>query len=237
MSKRTYSPLRSVGVGVGLTVAGVVGTAVGGFAAVFIVILWGFELTNPIAGVIVLGFVESGYFVVGRVYVAQSRLRISFEGPGPADQRLAAIATVGAVAFAILAFALIDQTGLRLESRLAVDQSSVSPAWVLLSLLSMSIVAVSEEYLFRGVIQQRLQFGLGRQGGLIGASILFGSVHFFNFRGDLTAVLGATLVLTCIGWIIGYVYQRSDSLLAPILVHYLYNVAQIALVLAGITII
>jgi uncharacterized protein len=82
------------------------------------------------------------------------------------------------------------------------------------------IAPVAEEILFRGLLQKALERHLGKWGGLILASILFGLVHGQPKALPMLALLGLAL---------GYVYQRTGSLRLPILMHIANNAMALAL--------
>ena len=77
-------------------------------------------------------------------------------------------------------------------------------------ILLAAAAGIGEEVLFRGTIQTVLGTW-----GLIGASLLFGVLH---------ALTPAYFVLaTLMGLYLGWVFQASENLLAPILVHWIYD--------------
>lgn len=80
-----------------------------------------------------------------------------------------------------------------------------------------AVAGVSEEILFRGVIQPWIESSWGMTAGLIGSNIIFGLVHAVT---PLYAVL-ATLVGLYLGWSLDYGGDRN--LLTPIIIHGLYD--------------
>jgi uncharacterized protein len=84
-------------------------------------------------------------------------------------------------------------------------------------LILAAIAGVSEEVLFRGVLQPWLEKGLGMAWGLIASNLLFGLVHAIT---PLYAVL-ATLVGIYLGLALDYGGERN--LLTPIFIHGLYD--------------
>jgi membrane protease YdiL (CAAX protease family) len=80
-----------------------------------------------------------------------------------------------------------------------------------------AIAGISEEILFRGVIQPWMESSWGLTEGLIGSSILFGLVHAIT---PLYAVLAA-LVSIYLGVSLDYGGERN--LLTPIIIHGLYD--------------
>jgi membrane protease YdiL (CAAX protease family) len=78
----------------------------------------------------------------------------------------------------------------------------------LIDLCFISICAgFGEELLFRGVIQVKL--------GIIGASIIFGLLHFIT--------PAYFIIATFMGFYLGFLFQYYESLLIPIQVHFVYD--------------
>jgi membrane protease YdiL (CAAX protease family) len=80
-----------------------------------------------------------------------------------------------------------------------------------------AIAGISEEVLFRGVIQPWMESFWGATGGLIGSNIVFGLVHAIT---PLYLVL-ATVVGIYLGLALDYGGERN--LLTPIIIHGLYD--------------
>lgn len=80
-----------------------------------------------------------------------------------------------------------------------------------------AIAGISEEILFRGVLQPWMESSWGMAAGLIGSNILFGLVHAVT---PLYAVL-ATLVGIYLGLFLDYGGERN--LLTPVIIHGLYD--------------
>ncbi|MBC8412383.1 CPBP family intramembrane metalloprotease [bacterium] len=79
-----------------------------------------------------------------------------------------------------------------------------------LDILFISLLAgLGEELLFRGILQYKL--------GLIIASIAFGLVHFISPAYILIAAL--------IGVYIGLIYEYSQNLMTPVVMHFIYDFA------------
>jgi membrane protease YdiL (CAAX protease family) len=88
--------------------------------------------------------------------------------------------------------------------------------WADLFILA-AIAGISEELLFRGVIQPWIEVAWGANAGLICSNILFGLVHAIT---PLYTVL-ATLVGIYMGLALDYGGERN--LLTPIIMHWLYD--------------
>lgn len=95
-------------------------------------------------------------------------------------------------------------------------------------------VGLVEEFFFRAFLQTRLVSFFGTPAsGILATSLLFGLAHapgIYLRQGDrhgplgdhpglLNSILYAILVLSPTGWFTGLLYWRSQSLLAPVLIH------------------
>jgi hypothetical protein len=106
---------------------------------------------------------------------------------------------------------VVDQLGALVAAR--------SPAE--LALLA-AVAGISEEVLFRGVVQVALARVLGEPGALLVASVLFGLVHFAT---RAYAVLAGVM-----GLYLGALFLFQGTLLAPIITHALYDFIALILV-------
>ena len=93
-----------------------------------------------------------------------------------------------------------------------------------------------QEFFFRGWMQPRLEGVMGKGWGLVATSLAFTAWHFFpQLQGTITTTLPLSSALGIVsifasGCLFGYIYQRTDSIVAPWLAHALGG---IALVLMG----
>lgn len=86
----------------------------------------------------------------------------------------------------------------------------------LLWLAAVVVAPVAEELFFRGVLQNALHPVLGNSWSAIGlASAAFALVH-----AEQPATLPAIFLLSVL---LGYLYQRNDNIMAPTMVHALFN--------------
>ena len=97
---------------------------------------------------------------------------------------------------------------------------------VLLFITTAVLTPVFEELLFRGLIQSCFRSVIGPWPAVLLASVLFGAVHF---------TLPHTIIpLTAFGIALGFIYERTGRLWAPILCHAIFNsVTMLTVVLAG----
>jgi membrane protease YdiL (CAAX protease family) len=78
-------------------------------------------------------------------------------------------------------------------------------------------VGVGEEMLFRGIIQTDLQKAIGKWNGLHVSAFLFGIMHM-TWRSPVELVFA-----TLSGYLLGYIYMRTNNLTMPIVLHGVNN--------------
>jgi membrane protease YdiL (CAAX protease family) len=83
-----------------------------------------------------------------------------------------------------------------------------------------------EEVVFRGYLQTGLRGLIGTFGAVALTGLVFGFVH-------VSAGWHVLLPLSMIGWLLGWLRERSGGLLAPIVVHALHNSLTVGLVIAS----
>lgn len=93
-------------------------------------------------------------------------------------------------------------------------------------LLSLVVVApLFEEFLCRGVILESIRRRRGAVAGCVISAMIFGIMHF-----ELQSVLNAFVI----GVLLGYLYLRTRSIFAPIILHSLNNVLAYFLLIFGL---
>lgn len=221
---RTSSPVRTVGVALALTTGAFVGSLVVGVAFLIPVIALGYDLeaTPVLVGATVVG--QLGFFAVGYLYVRNRPVRISLSRPTLRSLGYVVAGTVVALTVATGLLSLIAALDLQPDSALE-ETAAADPAFLLaLAVLSVLLIAPVEEFLFRGVVQGRLREAFGPIWAIVGASLLFGSMHLLNYVGSPEQMVAGALLISCVGLVFGALYELTDNLAVPILVHGLYNV-------------
>jgi membrane protease YdiL (CAAX protease family) len=100
-------------------------------------------------------------------------------------------------------------------------QTTVSPTWAaLFAVISIVLAPLVEEFIFRGIIYPLLkQLGLPVL-AWVGTSLLFAASHV-----NLQAFVPLTLLALMLTWL----YERTDTLIAPIFAHATFNAINFAL--------
>ena len=83
---------------------------------------------------------------------------------------------------------------------------------------SLLVVGPAEELLFRGVVQSRLRETWGVWPAILVATVLFGLSHA-SVSGGLGGVVAYILTATILGVLLGYLYERTDNIVVPAVVH------------------
>jgi hypothetical protein len=131
-----------------------------------------------------------------------------------------ATAFVAAVTGAIV----VGITGAPAGENQVSEFASADPT-VLLWLIPASFLLIGpgEELLFRGIVQGRLRETFDRVPGVVLASALFAAVHFAALTGGAGGRLVTIAVLFFPALVFGAVYELTDNLVVPSLVHGAYN--------------
>jgi uncharacterized protein len=87
-----------------------------------------------------------------------------------------------------------------------------------LIIIMIFVVGLMEEFIFRGIIQTRLEDFVGPAGGILLASLLFGIMH--SSYGTLYEVAYTFLA----GGILGYLFYRTKSLALVVMIHGFINI-------------
>ena len=89
--------------------------------------------------------------------------------------------------------------------------------------LMLLVVGPGEEILFRGVIQTRLVEAYGTAAGIVTASVLFAVAHLPAYGGGGAEAWVSVTVLFVASLVFGAIYEVTDNLVVPAVVHGVYN--------------
>lgn len=208
-----------------LFVAGVVGGSVGASlwasAAPALGVAEGttaYEIARTVAQFVGLA-APVGLFVAA----AGDRDLLSFGLPGRREAAIAVGAAMGLYVLQIVllaAFSLIDVTP---SQNPAVDPTGREASYFLAMIaVSVLVVGPAEELLVRGGIQGLIKRAWGPWPGIVGASALFGSLHYIGGGSGALAYVVFAFLLGCL---LGYLYEYSGNLVVPMVAHGGYNAA------------
>jgi len=130
------------------------------------------------------------------------------------------------VAYATLPV-LQDLTGIELKKQMLVESAPTitDPASQVLMIVTLCIGApLMEELIFRGVLFSVAARFIHPVYASVATSVFFGAVH---------ANLFSLIPLVLLGMLFTHVYQRTGSLVVPVLMHAFFNCSQVLLLLYG----
>jgi hypothetical protein len=100
------------------------------------------------------------------------------------------------------------------------------PGWTAAAVFSAVVLApLAEELFFRGLLQSLLRRRFGPWPAVLTTAAVFAAVHYSTPQ--------AVPALAALGIVLGYNYERTGRLFAPILLHAIFNALNIAVKLSG----
>lgn len=96
--------------------------------------------------------------------------------------------------------------------------------------ISFLLIGPGEELLFRGVVQGTLRERFGPVPAIATASVLFGVAHGLSLSGSIEGRLVYMAAIAVIGLVLGGLYEYTDNLTVPALVHGAYDATLFALI-------
>jgi membrane protease YdiL (CAAX protease family) len=211
--------LAAVGIGAGVALVGV---------AVVGLTVAGVEIT-PLLGIVLSLALATGvgFGGVALVYLRYRGRGIDYVGLGVPSLREVAAVVAGYVAsFALLLLASVVLTATSTEAAPnTVAETGMQNPEILLLLIPASFLLIGpgEELLYRGVVQNRLGEALPAPAAIVLASLIFASIHFFSLAGAPRARLVSISVLVLPTLVFGTLYELTDNIVVPALIHGAYN--------------
>ncbi|AUV83732.1 CPBP family intramembrane metalloprotease [Salinigranum rubrum] len=149
---------------------------------------------------------------------------------------LAGGAVVALLAMQFGAGFLFQALGVSFGENQVITQGREAPVYFLYMIpVSLLLVGPIEELLFRGVVQGVLRKGFGVRWGIVLASALFGLVHWVAVSGGPLEKLAYVTIAAVLGIVLGVLYERTETIVAPALAHGVYNSVLFVIQYAGAT--
>ncbi|MFC7069447.1 CPBP family intramembrane glutamic endopeptidase [Halobaculum lipolyticum] len=223
---------RAVAVRVGQAVLAIVAGVVAASALVpafeWLATALGFGAESAVTAAFVTVGNVAGFAVAGVVFLfyAGDLDLLRVRRPTARDAAVAVVGTVGLIVAGYAILFAFSTAGLTPSTNRALENP---PGYFLLMIpLSFLAVAVGEEVLFRGVVQGELRRALGPAGAIVGASVLFGLLHYLAGTGTPGERLVYVAVAALLGVGLGAMYEYTGNLVVPVVVHGAYNAVQFA---------
>lgn len=118
-----------------------------------------------------------------------------------------------------------------------VEQARDAPL-ILLAFVPLSwlVIGPGEELLSRNIVQKHLYDGFSRWASVVVGTAIFAAIHLPAYAtGPPPAIFATLLQLFGISLVLGVVYERTENVVVPALVHGTYNAIQFAVAYVAIT--
>jgi membrane protease YdiL (CAAX protease family) len=170
--------------------------------------------------VVILVSTQVALLLVTWLFVVRPRALVGLPVPGPDTPGAARSGLVWGIAGWFVATIvsaavvyILEALGIEAVPQAAEQALAVIDPW--LAIVALAIIApIAEEVFFRGVAFNAWLRERGRRTAYIGSSVLFGVIH-------LNLVAFVPIVL--LGLILAWVYERTRNIVAPIVVHAVFN--------------
>jgi membrane protease YdiL (CAAX protease family) len=175
---------------------------------------------------------ELSFLLVGIGYVS---FRSSFQVPIQVPDRDAIPALIGGLgmSFATAFLSLVSTDAVLPSVELSPGfmqytnlAAPTGVGLVIAAVLSLALIGPVEEFFFRGVIQQRLRASFSARIAIGTAGLVFALFHVYPvllLSPPIAAVAHMTLYYSVMGGIFGWVFERTNTFVAPALVHGVFN--------------
>lgn len=231
--------LWAVGAGVGLSVATIVATVVVLLPVSLLIVEGGITLSPAVSTLLSLAliqYVAFGTVVLGYLRYRETTVReyVSARVPSLRDLGAALGGWVLAFVLAIAVGAVIQALGLSAGANNSAEAGMQDPEiFLVLIPAAFLVIGPMEELLFRGTVQGRLRETLSPVAAVAVSALLFAAVHApLAVSGSLTQRLTTVGLLFFPSLVFGGLYEYTDNLVVPALVHALYDATLFALLYA-----
>jgi len=226
---------RALGVGVGLSVAAVVASLV--VLVPVILAIGGADVSLTPVGSTLLSLALIQYVAFGSVVVGYTRYRdttvreyVAVRVPGLKDLLAALGGWVLTFALVIVLSIIVQFLGVTTGSNSTAEAGMENPELFLVLIpASFLVIGPMEELMFRGVVQGRLRETFTPVPAVAASALLFAAVHVMALTGSLTARVNTIIILFFPSLVFGALYEYTDNLTVPALVHALYDATLFAI--------
>jgi len=176
-----------------------------------------------------------GFLAVGWWYLRRTGTRdlLYLGRPALSDLGWVAIGLVGLATLFVGVTEVLAALGVEVASNSAVATGREQPRLLLYYVaVSLLFVAPGEELIFRGLVQGLVRRAYGVVPAVVLTALVFGVVHWIALMGAGSRV-AYLAIAALLGLVLGVVYEWSENLVVPVLVHGCWNAGQFLLVYAA----
>ena len=139
---------------------------------------------------------------------------------------------VSVMGISLLVQLLGVETAANQSAELAIGNPAIIPLFIAASFL---VIGPCEEILYRGVVQGRLRESLPAAPSIIIASAVFAFIHVLALTGGIEGRLTTVAILFFPSLVFGAVYEYTENIVVPSLLHGLHNAVIFTLLYVSIT--
>lgn len=221
--------VRALGAGLGLSVAAVVASLI--VLVPVLLVIQGFDVSltptqNTLLSLALIQYVAFGSVVVGYTRYRDTTVReyVSARVPGVRDLLAAVGGWVLTFGLVIVLSIIVQFLGVTTGSNSTAEAGMQNPELFLVLIpASFLVIGPMEELMFRGVVQGRLRETFTPAPAVAVSALLFAAVHVMALTGSLTARINTIIILFFPSLVFGALYEYTDNLTVPALVHALYD--------------
>lgn len=196
----------------------------------------GASLSEPTADALLdaLQFVGFGIAITAYLALRNEWGLIRWRTPTLRDLGWAAAGLLTLLAVLYVVSAIVSFLGISTAESQITSMGRRNPTYLLYLIpVTILLVGPTEELIFRGIVQGTLSRAYGPVVGVVSASIIFSSIHLPSLLGD--GQFTTLAIIFALGGLLGVLYELTDNILVPIIVHGLYNAVQFAVQYASQT--
>ena len=180
----------------------------------------------------------AAFITVTILYLNSQDLRkiVPVETPNTDDVRWMIGGFILIVLIASAAGIIVETLGVETAENQITEVGDKNPTlYLLLIPLSFIAVGTSEELLFRGLVQKRLEPFFGTGGAVVAGCSIFAAAHVFALQGTIAGIMTTIGVLFVVSTVFGVAYAATDNILVPIFIHGAYNATIFAMLYIAAT--
>ncbi|QLH81071.1 CPBP family intramembrane glutamic endopeptidase [Halosimplex pelagicum] len=167
-----------------------------------------------------------GFFAVIGLYLGWRSDEQFFRAAVPSLRDLGWVVAgfVGLFAIASALSAVIQAAGVDTATNQVITQGQRDPVrFLYLIPVTFLFVAPAEELLFRGIVQGLFRRAYGAVPAVVLASAVFGAMHYFALLGSDGSIVSSLALAAALGVVLGAVYELTENIVVPIVVHGCWN--------------
>jgi membrane protease YdiL (CAAX protease family) len=167
-----------------------------------------------------------GFFAVVAAYLLWRSDEQFFRAAVPSLRDLAWVVAgfVGLFAVATALSAVIQAAGVDSATNQVITQGQRDPVrFLYLIPVTFLFVAPAEELLFRGIVQGLFRRAYGVVPAVVLASAVFGAMHYFALLGSDGSIVSSLALAAALGVVLGALYELTENIVVPIVVHGCWN--------------